>query len=90
MEEFKRIISRLFANSQAIMDFDRKVYVKAYGEKAVSFVEVNAEAMPDTDNPNMRIQSMLNIAYDQGFRDCIEMTVRAMENTCGYDEQSFS
>lgn len=90
MEDFKKIIAQLFNNCQSIMDFDRTVYCRAYGEDAVCYVERISEIMPDTDNPNMRIQAMLNIAYDQGFKDCVSMVIRAMENTCGYDEESLS
>lgn len=87
MTEFKNQIENLFSNCIRITDFDRRVYVQAYGETAVSVIEKQAEVMPDTDNPNMRIQAMLNIAYDKGFNDCIEMVVRCMENTCGFGDE---
>ena len=50
----------------SIMDFDRRIYVRAYGEKAVSTVEKKAEIMPETNDTDTALQSMLNIAYDQG------------------------
>lgn len=65
----------------SIMDFDRRVYVTAFGEEAVSTVEKYAELMPDSDNPDFAIQSMLNIAYDQGFKDACLMIVRCLESS---------
>jgi hypothetical protein len=65
----------------SIMDFDRRVYVTAFGENAVSTVETHAEVMPDVDNPDYSIQAMLNIAYDQGFKDACMMIVRVLENS---------
>lgn len=71
----------MIENAMSITDFDRRVYVTAFGEKAVSTVEQNAELMPDTDNPDFALQAMLNIAYDQGFKDACMMIVRVMESS---------
>lgn len=71
----------MIENAVGILDFDRRVYVNAYGELAVSMVEKNAESMPDSDNPDSSIQAMINIAYDQGFRDACMMIVRVIESS---------
>lgn len=68
-------------NCMKIMEFDRRVYVTAFGENAVSTVEKYAEIMPDSDDSDFAIQSMLNIAYDQGFKDACLMIVRCLESS---------
>ena len=72
------IIKRLKA-TKCITDFDRCVYVNAYGSDAVGFIEATCEQMPDVDNPNNRIGAMLNIAYDKGFDDCYQMILNVMK-----------
>jgi hypothetical protein len=74
-------IQKMIENSVSIMDFDRRIYVRAFGEKAVSTVEKNAELMPETNDPDTALQSMLNIAYDQGFKDACMMIVRVLERS---------
>lgn len=74
-------INRMIENAMKITDFDRRIYVTAFGEKAVSTVEKNAELMPDVDNPDFALQSMLNIAYDQGFKDACMMIIRVIESS---------
>lgn len=90
LEEFKKTIDSMFSNCEAIHRFDRSVYVCAYGEKAVSFVEDICEEMPNVDRPNVCIQSALNIAYDKGFEDCILMVTSIMERTISNGEASFT
>lgn len=90
LEEFKKTVSAMFQNCEAIHRFDRSVYISAYGEKAVLFVEDICEAMPDTSKPNVAIQSALNIAYDKGFEDCMLMVISIMERTILNGEASFS
>jgi hypothetical protein len=74
-------IQKMIENSMSIMDFDRRIYVRAFGEKAVATVEKNAELMPETNDPDTALQAMLNIAYDQGFKDACMMIVRVLEHS---------
>lgn len=90
LEEFKKVITSMFNNCEAIHRFDRSVYISAYGEKAVLFVEDICECMPDVKKPNVAVQSALNIAYDKGFEDCMLMVVSLMERTILNGEASFS
>ena len=90
LEEFKKIIVTMFKNCESIHNFDRAVYVKAYGEYAVSVVEGICESMPDVDKPNVKVQSALNIAYDTGFSDCMKMVVSIMDRTILSGEASFT
>jgi hypothetical protein len=73
----QEIIKRLKA-AKCITDFDRCVYVNAYGSEAVGFIEATCEQMPDIENPNNRIGAMLNIAYDKGFDDCYQMILNVI------------
>ena len=76
-------IQRMLENAQGLIDFDNRVYEDAFGYKAVATVQKQSELMPDTNNPDFAINAMLNIAYDQGFQDCISMITRVIENTRG-------
>jgi hypothetical protein len=73
-------IGRMLDNVEGLIDFDINVYVTAFGENAVSTIQRQAEVMPETNSDGFAIQAMLNIAYDQGFQDCIDMIRRVIGN----------
>ena len=73
-------IRRMTDNVQSLIDFDTAVYVAAFGEKAVRTDQNQAEKMPDTDKGGFAIQAMLNIGYDQGYQDCIDMIRRIIDS----------
>lgn len=71
-------VDKLFSNARALIDCDRAIMVKRYGEAAVSFVEKTAELMPEPNADNYKIKSMLLIAYDKGFSDALDMLERVV------------
>lgn len=96
-KEAKNYVERLqkqLDNAQRIIDFDRVVYSAMYSDEAVDTVQKLCEYMPDINTENCneyRIQSMLNIAYDKGFEDCILMVCRYLDRLGVFsDEISFS
>lgn len=68
-------LDRMLNNALAISEYDRAVYCKRYGEDKVSFLELQAEILAE---PEHHIQACLNIAYDKGFTDCVEMVKRIL------------
>ncbi|MBE6771001.1 MAG: hypothetical protein E7547_02495 [Ruminococcaceae bacterium] len=68
-------LQRVLNNARIISDYDRSVYVERYGEDRVSFIEYQSEILAE---PGHNIQACLNIAYDKGFVDCIEMIGRCL------------
>ena len=62
-------------NALAISISDRQMQVMRYGEELVSFVEKQSEFW---GKPEHHIQNSLNIAYDKGFTDCVEMVQRCL------------
>lgn len=68
-------LDRMLNNALAISEYDRSVYCKRYGEDAVAIIERQAEILAE---PNHNIQAMINIAYDKGFVDCVEMVKRIL------------
>lgn len=73
-------IRRMTDNVQALIDFDTRVYTAAFGEKAVQTIQKQAEFMPDTNKNGFAVQAMINIAYDQGYQDCIDMIRRVIDS----------
>lgn len=65
-------------NALSIGRFDRRVYVEAFGEKAVQTVENQCEYIPDVKFQEFHIQAMINIAYRKGFDDCCELALRML------------
>lgn len=68
-------IERMLNNASVISDYDREVYVRRYGEDKVAIIELQAEILAE---PEHHIQACLNIAYDKGFTDCVEMVKRIL------------
>lgn len=68
-------LDRMLNNALAISEYDRSVYCKRYGEAKVAFLELQAEILAE---PEHHIQACLNIAYDKGFTDCVEMVKRIL------------
>lgn len=83
-------IMSMMQNVQHLIDFDNRVYEEAFGIEAVSTIQKQAEYMPDTKCKDFAIQSMLNIAYDQGYQDCISMITRIIESTLGVSDDALS
>jgi hypothetical protein len=73
-------IVRMLQNVQGLIDFDNRVYTEAFGVETVSIIQKQAEVMPDTEKEGFAIQAMLNIAYDQGYQDCVSMIIRVIES----------
>lgn len=72
-------LTKILSNAQSIIDFDTRCYVDWFGENAVGTVQSHCENMPNFEDPDFTIQSMVNIAYDQGFQDCINMVSRILD-----------
>lgn len=68
-------LDRTLNNALSISVSDREMHVQRYGEELVSFVERQAEFW---GQPEHHIQNSLNIAYDKGFTDCVEMVQRVL------------
>lgn len=68
-------LDRTLNNALAISIADREMQVMRYGEELVSFVEKQSEFW---GKPEHHIQNSLNIAYDKGFTDCVEMVQRVL------------
>lgn len=68
-------LDRTLNNALAISDADRQMQVNRYGEELVSFIERQAEFWGE---PEHHIQNSLNIAYDKGFTDCVQMVQRVL------------
>ena len=78
-------LDMMLDNAMVISDYDRSVYLKRYGEDAVAIIERQAEILAE---PNHNIQAMINIAYDKGFVDCVEMVKRVLSKHCIHEEAS--
>lgn len=70
--------------------FDRQLLVGRFGEKAVSSIEETASVLPDFEDKDYLIASMIHIAYNKGFDDCIDVIRQALVDGGVCDEQSFS
>lgn len=68
-------LDRTLENALSLSVSDREIHVRRYGEELVSFVEKQAEFWGE---PEHHIQNSLNIAYDKGFVDCVEMVQRVL------------
>lgn len=94
LKQFAEKLQKQLDNAQKIIDFDKGVYSDFYTDEAIEIVQKLAEYMPDINEENAndyRIQSMLNIAYDKGFEDCILMVCRFLDRIGVFsDEASFS
>ena len=75
---------------QSLIDFDTRIYERAFGHDTVALIQKQAEVMPDTDKKDFAIQAMLNIGYDQGYQDCISMITRIIESTVGVSDEAFT
>lgn len=78
--ELLSTVLRMLENVEGIIRFDTNVYTAAFGEEAVMTVQKHAEIMPDTNSNDFHIQAMLNIAYDQGYQDAIDMVHRIVDS----------
>lgn len=83
-------ILRMMQNVQSLINFDVRVYERAFGHDTVALIQKQAEIMPDTDKKDFAIQAMLNIGYDQGYQDCISMITRIIESAVGFCDESFT
>lgn len=68
-------LDRTLENALSISASDREMQVQRYGEELVCFIERQSEFWGE---PEHHIQNSLNIAYDKGFVDCVEMVQRVL------------
>lgn len=78
-------LDRTLNNALAISTADRQMQVMRYGEELVSFVEKQSEFWGE---PEHHIQNSLNIAYDKGFVDCVEMVQRCLSGFVTQEAQA--
>lgn len=72
-------LDKMLENALALANFDRELHCKRYGEELVGFVEKQSEFWGE---PEHHIQNSLNIAYDKGFVDCVQMVQRVISKYC--------
>ena len=90
VDVFAELYAKL-VSCENIGNFDRRLYCEAYSEQAVQFVEERAMIMPNVyAKKDFNVQAMINIAYNQGFKDCCELVYRELaqcrefaERMCG-------
>lgn len=66
-------ISKRLEACEKITSFDRAIYVGAFGDSAVSFIEEACVSMADVSSEKHRVQAIANISFDAGFNACIKM-----------------